>query len=362
VQYVRDHGPRGAFSKACRETQLKKQAKVPTIVKVEDNWRRWIAENLMLGSAPPALSAILVSNGISANDAQAEIDAALRSPYLQGARRMANRVAKRDWVLTIQSQLNKLGDDSIARRERLSGDEFLQQYYRGNRPVIITGMLEHFPARSKWNLDYFAERFANRMVEVQFGRNADTQYEMNSIAHKREMRFGDYIDMVRTCGSSNDFYMTANNDSKNRESLKELWDDVAALPEYLTDDLERRGFFWFGPAGTITPLHHDLTNNFMAQIMGRKRVRLVAPCDLPRIYNMRHCFTDVDAKAVDLQRFPAMAGVTIHDCVLAPGEILFLPVGWWHHVEALDISVTLAATNFRWNNDFYTNYPPNQDF
>ena len=100
----------------------------------------------------------------------------------------------------------------------------------------------------------------------------------------------------------------------------------------------------------------------MAQIIGRKRVRLVAPCELPRIYNMRHCFTDVDAKAVDLQRFPAMAGVTIHDCVLEPGEILFLPVGWWHHVEALDISVTLAATNFRWNNDFYTNYPPNHDF
>lgn len=341
---------------------MKKQTKVHTIAKVEDNWRRWIAENLMLGSAPPALSAIMVSNGISANEAQAEIDAALCSPYLHGARRMANRVAKRDWVLSIQSQLNRLGDDSIPRRERLSGDEFLQQYYRSNRPVIITGMLEHFPARSKWTLDYFAGRFADRMVEVQFGRNSDTQYEMNSIAHKREVRFGDYIDMVRTCGSSNDFYMTANNDSKNRESLKELWDDVAALPEYLTDDVERRGFFWFGPAGTITPLHHDLTNNFMAQIMGRKRVRLVAPCELPRIYNVRHCFTDVDAKAVDLQRFPAMADVTIHDCLLEPGEILFLPVGWWHHVEALDISVTLAATNFRWNNDFYTNYPPNHDF
>ena len=331
-------------------------------VRVSDDWRRWIAENLMLGSAPDALAAILVGNGIARAEAHAEIEAAARSPYLQGARRLANRVAKRDWVLAIQSQLNRLGDDAIPRREKLSGADFLQQHYRTNRPVIITGMLDHYPARSKWTLDYFAEHFGERMVEVQFGRDADPQYELNSIAHKRQLKFGDYVELVRSSGSSNDFYMTANNDSKNHAALQGLWDDVGALPEYLKDDPAQRGFFWFGPAGTITPLHHDLTNNFMAQIMGRKRVKLIAPCDLPKVYNQRHCFTDIDAKAVDLKRFPAMAGVTIHDCVLEPGEILFLPVGWWHHVEALDISVTLAATNFRWHNDFYSNYPPDHDF
>lgn len=330
--------------------------------RVDANWRRWIAENLMLGSPPPALTAVLTSNGISAAEAHNEIQAALHSPYLQGARRLANRVAKRDWVLNIQSQLNRLGDDGIPRRERLSGDEFLQQHYRTNRPVIITGMLEHFAARSKWNLDYFAQRFSDRMVEVQFGRNADPQYELNSIAHKRQIPFGEYVGMVRDCGSSNDFYMTANNDSKNRESLKELWEDVGTLPEYLNESGSGSGFFWFGPKGTITPFHHDLTNNFMSQILGRKRVKLIAPCDLPKVYNQRHCFTDIDAKAVDLKRFPAMTGVTIHDVELAPGEILFLPVGWWHHVEALDTSVTLASTNFRWNNDFYTSYPPDHDF
>jgi hypothetical protein len=341
---------------------LKLQSQVRAHVAVSNEWRRWIAENLMLGAAPETLVAILTGNGILRADAQREIEAAAHSPYLQGARRLANRVAKRDWVLAIQSKLSKLGDDEIGRREQLSGAEFLQDYYRTNRPVVITGMLEHYPARSKWTLDYFAERFGERVVEVQFGREADPQYEMNSIAHKRQMKFGDYVALVRTSGSSNDFYMTANNDSKNQVALQGLWDDVGALPEYLDDDPARRGFFWFGPAGTLTPLHHDLTNNFMSQIIGRKRVRLVAPCELAKIYNFRHCFTDLDARNVDLARFPAMADVKIHDITLAPGEILFLPVGWWHHVEALDISVTLASTNFLWPNDFYSNYPPNHDF
>jgi ribosomal protein L16 Arg81 hydroxylase len=342
--------------------RVKSQATLRPAAKVGDEWRRWIAENLMLGAAPDLLAGILVDNGIARRDAVTEIEAAARSPYLQGAVRLANRVAKRDWVLAIQSKLNKLGEDAIPRREKLSGSEFLQQYYRSNRPVIITGMLEHYPARSKWTLDYFAEHFGERLVEVQFGRDADPQYELNSIAHKRQLKFGDYVELVRGSGSSNDFYMTANNDSKNHASLKELWNDVGALPEYLDDDPARRGFFWFGPAGTITPLHHDLTNNFMAQIVGRKRVRLVAPCDLAKVYNHRHCFTELDARKVDLARYPAMADVTIHDVTLAPGEILFLPVGWWHHVEALDISVTLASTNFLWPNDFYSNYPPNHDF
>ena len=341
---------------------MNSQANVKAIAKIGDDWRRWIAENLMLGSPPEALAAILTQNGIGQAEARKEIDLAIHSPYLHGAKRLANRLAKRNWVLAIGQQLNKLGDNAVQRRERLSGDEFLQQYYRMNRPVIITGMLEHFAARTKWTLDYFAERFADRVVEVQFGRNADQQYEMNSIAHKRQMKFGEYVELVRNAGASNDFYMTANNDSRNREALKELWDDIGALPDYLNEDNARQGFFWFGPQGTITPFHHDLTNNFMMQIVGRKQVRLMAPCESSRVYNHRHCFTDVDARNVDLKRFPAMADVPVIDCVLEPGEILFLPVGWWHHVEGLDMSVTIAVTNFRWHNDFHTNYPTDHDF
>ena len=41
----------------------------------------------------------------------------------------------------------------------------------------------------------------------------------------------------------------------------------------------------------------------------------------------------------------------------APGEALFLPVGWWHHVRALDLSISLACNHFRWPND-HDGYKP----
>jgi hypothetical protein len=327
---------------------------------INDSWRGWIAENLILGAQPHSLLGVMIQSGIAEHSARVELDAAMRSPYLRGAARMHNRVAKRDWVLGIQSRLNQLAPQEVPRRERLPGQVFFDEYYRRNQPVIITGMLDDCAARQKWTFDYLAAQLGGREVEVQFGRDADPNYEMNSLQHKRRMPFGDYVALVRDAGVTNDFYMTANNDGQNREALRELMSDLPPLDEYLQPGSS--GFFWFGPAGTITPFHHDLTNNFMIQVTGRKRVRLIAPCDTPKLYNQRHCYTPVDGRNIDLQRFPLMAGVPVIDCVLEPGEILFLPVGWWHFVEALDVTITISTTHFKWDNDFYTWYPANQDF
>jgi hypothetical protein len=329
-------------------------------IDVNDSWRGWIAENLILGGHPEALVGIMIQSGIVEAAARAEMDAALRSPYLRGVSRLHNRLAKRDWVLRIQQRLNRLGPNEVPRRERLSGAVFLDEHYRRNEPVIITGMLDDCVAREKWTYDYLIGQLGGREVEVQFGREADPNYEVNSNSHKRRMPFGEYVAMVRDSGPTNDFYMTANNDGRNREALQELMADLPSLAEYLEQG--RSGFFWFGPAGTITPFHHDLTNNFMIQIAGRKRVRLIAPCDTPNVYNQRHCYSQVDGRNIDLQRFPMMASVPVIECVLQPGEILFLPVGWWHFVEALDVTITVSTTHFLWDNDFYTHYPSNQDF
>jgi hypothetical protein len=329
-------------------------------IKVDDSWRGWIAENLVLGGHPDHLKGVMIQAGVAEAEAVLEINAALRSPYLRSASRLHNRVAKRDWVLGIQSQLNRLAPGEVPRRHRLSGQDFLEQHYLRNLPVIITGMLDDCAARAKWTFDYLGARLGEREVEVQFGRDADPDYEMNSVTHRRRMPFGEYVELVRNAGRTNDFYMTANNDGHNRTALKELMADVPPLADYL--NAEGQGFFWFGPAGTVTPFHHDLTNNFMIQIAGRKRLRLIAPCHTPKVYNVRHCFSQVDGRDIDLRRFPLMADVPVIDCVLAPGEILFLPVGWWHFVEALDVTITVSATHFNWYNDFYSQYPAAQDF
>ena len=325
---------------------------------INDEWRRWIAENLLLGAPPQSILNQMITDGLSPAESAYEIDLAARSPYLKGADRLRNRLKKRDWLLATYRKLNRLrpGSDSIERRHKLPRAEFVRDYYCAGRPVIITGMMEDWPALRKWNLDYFLETFGDRQVDVQIGRNADANYEVQRERFRRKMIFAEFIEKARDSGVTNDLYITASNNSSNRETLRELWNDIVQIPEYLDGSVPHNGFFWFGPAGTITPFHHDLTNNFMAQVIGRKRIKLVPSWDMPMMRNLFHVFCEIDGRITPPAPRAAPGQPQVIECILNPGEILFLPIGCLHFVEGLEISATVSFTNFAFEDNNYTSF------
>lgn len=328
---------------------------------LDDGWRTWIAENIFCDSDLNSIHQTLLQHGFTEDVVVREMDAAKKSPYIAGALRLKNRLQKRSWLINALKKLSKMdpANQLVPRMHRLGHEQFLREYYALNRPVVITGMMDDWPALKLWNFDYLRKSFGERQVEVQFGRTHDANYEVNGTKLRRVMRFGEYIDLIENSGETNDFYMTANNSSRNKVALAELWNDVRQVPEYLRSDNPAEGFFWFGPKGTVTPFHHDLTNNFMAQVVGRKRVRIVPSFELGNMYNDLHCYTPVDGGNIDYQRFPMLRDVQILDVEIGAGDILFLPVGCWHYVEGIEISITMSFTNFRWENDFssfYTTY------
>jgi hypothetical protein len=78
-----------------------------------------------------------------------------------------------------------------------------------------------------------------------------------------------------------------------------------------------------------------------AQLHGAKRVILFSPADFGCLYPfpMHHpCDrqSQVDLYAPDLSRFPRFRAARPLEAILQPGEVLYLPQYWWHHIENLD--------------------------
>lgn len=334
---------------------------------VNNEWRRWIAENLLLHNDPNSIVTAMVKEGFGQQDSVAEVRAAMEHPYIAAAsaavqkggtgQDLTNKLKKRDWVLECYRRAERQSSmhGQVPRIHRPSREEFLDAYYALNRPVVIQGAFDDWAARTEWTGENLKRRFGDRRVEVQGNRDKSPNYEIDQVKFRQEMSFGEFVDITETAGQTNNYYITANNSGKNKEALKEVWGDIKLLP-YLKEDPANNGFFWFGPAGTVTPLHHDLTNNFMAQVRGRKLVKLIAPYDYAYLYNNRHCYSPVDPENPDYEKYPLFKEATVIDCTIGPGDLLFLPIGWWHHVRGLDISITMTFTNFVYDNDFFSFY------
>ena len=218
--------------------------------------------------------------------------------------------------------------------------------------------MDDWPAMRKWNLDYFAAE-----IRRPRGRGADgpqRRRQLRNRAARNTLTRSGSPTSSRGCaraGETNDFYLTANNNSSQQAG------PARAVGRHRADSrISRRattsgGFFWMGPAGTITPFHHDLTNNFMAA------------GDRPQADQDR----SVLGHAADAQSSPLLfSGRRPRHAARAstrprrtpdPGMSSSIrarssscPIGCLHFVEGVDISVTVSFTNFVFDNDFSSFY------
>ena len=308
--------------------------------------RLLIAEGLAAGDSDEALRLRLVGAGISDASARYEIGRLDKDPLVAALRSLAARHAKQGWYLANQARLalEQPGALDLAVVDAIAPEQFYRDFYALNRPAKLTGLVDHWPAMRLWSLDYFAAMAGDRIVEAQVQRESAADYELAKDSHRRGVRFAEYVEWLRPDEASNDVYLTAYNSGTNAVALAPLWKDIGDVAI-----LERRGesdgFLWLGPRGTLTPWHHDLTNNLLVQVLGQKRVRMAPPWAWARMRNSTHCFSDwgnepLPAGQGDAERPPVI------ECIVGPGEAIFLPVGWWHQVEALSLSASVSFTNF----------------
>ncbi len=317
--------------------------------------RAWVVENLLAGVERSTLIAQLAKQ-IPKARARREVDAIADSPLLAVCGELATRARRLELVAALGRSHARGEPDptEVERRTTPSAEEFYRHYWAAHRPVVLTDATARWPALKKWTPAWFRRRFGATSIEITANREADPYYDMNFGAHRKRLRMDRFIDQVLAAGSTNDFYLVANNKALGRGRLRELFADVRpprALFVPLTDP--GAASLWIGPAGTITPLHHDTTNILFSQIYGRKRVELVSPQETALLLDpVDGFYSPIELDTRSEQTHPALRALLVKQVTLGPGDALYIPAGWWHRVTSLDVSISFSLLGFRRPNDF----------
>ncbi len=233
---------------------------------------------------------------------------------------------------------------SLERVSSLSRAEFERDYLEPGRPVLIANALDDWPAVRQWTPDFLARRVGSRTIEVAACPSGVFRYQPdNFLFERRLLPFTDAVRQICERGSEEArLYMFQ---KPLMQEYPELAVDLAPplhLPAHRSMPL-----FWFGAEGCVTPLHFDAANNWFGQIDGRKHFLLCDPSQTEHLYGFpaesRHPnMSAVDPDQPDLERYPAFAEVEFLECYVEPGDLLFLPAFWWHHVRSLSVAISVS--------------------
>lgn len=295
--------------------------------------------------------------------------------------------------------------EPIRRTGRLTHETFQRYLDRpahkttGAHPLVISGLTENWPARTTrpWHKPaYLLSRSfgGRRLVPVEIGRSYVDEGWGQELTTFREF-ISTYLDSSLLSASQRPDIPSGPKKDIAYLAQHPLLTQIHSLRADITiPDLcytsppanpfhkgpaaeevdEPKLNAWFGPPGTITPLHTDPYHNLLVQVVGRKYVRLYAPWEgrgmrprgkeggidmsntsewdvgVEEGWDERPASEDENGNGEEnartKDRTVDFKGVSYVDCILEPGDTLYIPVGWWHYVRSLSVSFSVS---FWWN-------------
>ncbi|MEN3274666.1 MAG: hypothetical protein V7631_456 [Massilia sp.] len=219
---------------------------------------------------------------------------------------------------------------SVPRLGVLDAAAFRAQAQQG-LPFLMTGVVRRWPLFAL-TPQVLRERFSHLPVRARVGDYINTAFAPDRAM--QDMSMGEYLALVEAGTSALPPYL-------GNLELREL-NRLCHWPAYFDKMGPPR--FWIGPAGTVTPLHCDYDDNVFAQIWGRKRIFLAPPHHdeflYPREANAILFGSPFDPEAPDYDTFPLARQASLVECIVEPGEMLYVPAGWYHQVRALAFSLS----------------------
>lgn len=228
----------------------------------------------------------------------------------------------------------------------ISPEDFKKKYYDTMKPLIIKDLAKQWPAYSKWSWDYFKILVGDQKVALYNNVKSDAYTPINTADDYKT--FGEYIDMIKAGPAG------------WRIFLFNIFDHAPSLIKDFTwpEDLmkgyvKKYPMLFTGGQTSITHMHFDIDVSHIlhTQFAGRKRVLLFPNEEQHKLYRKPFevlsmvdfsNYYDAEKSKVDYEKFPALKKAKGYEVILEHGDTLFMPAGYWHHMEYLDSGFAMS--------------------
>jgi hypothetical protein len=236
----------------------------------------------------------------------------------------------------------KLNLQDVPRVKTITKKEFINNYFKPQKPVVIERYIEDWPAFQKWNLDYMKEIAGEKIVPLYDDRPVDYKDGFNE--PHAEMKMSEYVDLLKK------------EPTKYRIFLWNILKEIPQLqkdfkyPDFGLKLMKGLPMLFFGGTNSYTFMHYDidLANIFHFHFEGKKQCILFDQKQNDFLYKIPHSLItreDIDFANPDFEKWPALKHAKGYIANLEHGNILYMPEGWWHYMRYITpgISMSLRA-------------------
>ena len=236
--------------------------------------------------------------------------------------------------------------EDIPRVKTINREDFIKNYYKPQKPVVVEKLITDWPAYSKWNFEYMKQVAGDVTVPLYDDRPVDYKDGFNEPHSK--MKMADYIDLLRQ------------QPTKYRIFLWNLIKEVPQLqndfsyPDFGLRFMKGLPMLFFGGTDSHTFMHYDidLANIFHFHFEGKKECILFPQTQNRFLYKVPHSLItheSIDFSNPNLHEWPALEMANGYKTQLNHGEVLYIPEGFWHYMKYITPGFSMSLRGIAHN-------------
>lgn len=218
----------------------------------------------------------------------------------------------------------------IERVKTISREDFYNNYFKPQKPVVIEQLTADWPAYQKWHLQYIKEVAGDKIVPLYDDRPVSYKDGFNE-AHAK-MKMSDYIDLLNSEPTAYRIFLY-----NLMKEVPELQNDFK-WPDLGIKLIKQLPMLFFGGENSKVFMHFDIdySNILHFHFHGKKQCILFAPDQTKYMYKIPHSLIsreDIDFDNPDYDKFPALKQAKGFITNLEHGEMMYMPEGYWHYMK-----------------------------